>query len=70
MQDSRVKIVLNRNCVTTDPLETETGFMNMSLNRSHGIRHSSDIFAKPCMRDVFGCLQGLGREGYRVALIK
>ena len=22
------------------------------------------------MRDVFGCLQGLGREGYRVALIK
>ena len=46
MQDSRVKIVLNRNCVTTDSLETETGFMNMSLNRSHGIRHSSDIFAK------------------------
>ena len=46
MQDSRVKIVLNRNCVTTDPLETETGFMNMSLNRWHGIRHSSDIFAK------------------------
>lgn len=46
MQDSGVKIVLNRNCVTTDPLETETGFMNMSLNRSHGIRHSSDIFAK------------------------
>ena len=46
MQDSRVKIVLNRNCVTTDPLETETGSMNMSLNRSHGIRHSSDIFAK------------------------
>ena len=46
MQDSGVKIVLNRNCVTTDPLETETGFMNMSLNRSHGIRHFSDIFAK------------------------
>ena len=60
MQDSGVKIVLNKNCVTTDPLETETGFMNMSLNRSHVIRHSSDIFAKTMYASCFRVFARVG----------